>query len=274
MKFAGINLEEPRVMGVINVSPESFFKGSIRQREDELIETALKMLEDGASFIDIGAKSTAPYLENQIPVEEEIRRALWALSILRDNVDVPISIDTTNAKVAEEAIKVGADIINDISGLKGDPKMVEVAREYNVPLILCAHKDVEDFSNPVHEVINALQESLQIAYKNNIEKEKIAIDPAIGFLRPKYPPWYEWDSKVIANLNLLKVFGLPILIGVSRKSFIGAITGRRNPIERLAGSLGATAIAVWNGANIIRTHDVKETLDAIKIAHFIKRFRE
>jgi len=274
MKFAGISLEEPRVMGVINVSPESFFKGSIRQREDELIETALKMLEEGASFIDIGAKSTAPYLENQIPVEEEIRRALWALSILRDNVDVPISIDTTNAKVAEEAIKVGADIINDISGLKGDPKMVEVAREYNVPLILCAHKDVEDFSNPVHEVINALQESLQIAYKNNIEKEKIAIDPAIGFLRPKYPPWYEWDSKVIANLNLLKVFGLPILVGVSRKSFIGAITGRRNPIERLAGSLGATAIAVWNGANIIRTHDVKETLDAIKIAHFIKRFRE
>ncbi|RLF82064.1 dihydropteroate synthase [Thermococci archaeon] len=274
MKFAGISLEEPRVMGVINVSPESFFKGSIRQREDELIETALKMLEEGASFIDIGAKSTAPYLENQIPVEEEIRRALWALSILRDNVDVPISIDTTNAKVAEEAIKVGADIINDISGLKGDPKMVEVAREYNVPLILCAHKDVKDFSDPIHEVINALQESLQIAYKNNIEKEKIAIDPAIGFLRPKYPPWYEWDSKVIANLNLLKVFGLPILVGVSRKSFIGAITGRRDPIERLAGSLGATAIAVWNGANIIRTHDVKETLDAIKIAHFIKRFRE
>ena len=274
MKFAGISLEEPKVMGVINVSPESFFKGSIRQREDELIETALKMLEDGASFIDIGAKSTAPYLENQIPVEEEIRRALWALSILRDNVDVPISIDTTNAKVAEEAIKVGADIINDISGLKGDPKMVEVAREYNVPLILCAHKDVKDFSDPIHEVINALQESLQIAYKNNIEKEKIAIDPAIGFLRPKYPPWYEWDSKVIANLNLLKVFGLPILVGVSRKSFIGAITGRRDPIERLAGSLGATAIAVWNGANIIRTHDVKETLDAIKIAHFIKRFRE
>lgn len=274
MKFAGISLEEPRIMGVINVSPESFFKGSIRQREDEIIETALKMLEDGASFIDIGAKSTAPYLENQIPVEEEIRRAVWTLSILRDNVDVPISIDTTNAKVAEEAIKVGADIINDISGLKGDPKMVEVAREYDVPLILCAHKDVKDFSDPVHEVINALQESLQIAYKNNIEKEKIAIDPAIGFLRPKYPPWYEWDSKVIANLNLLKMFGLPILVGVSRKSFIGAITGRRDPTERLAGSLGATAIAVWNGANIIRTHDVKETLDAIKITHFIKRFRE
>ncbi|ACS89731.1 MAG TPA: dihydropteroate synthase [Thermococcaceae archaeon] len=274
MKFAGISLEEPRIMGVINVSPESFFKGSIRQREDEIIETALKMLEDGASFIDIGAKSTAPYLENQIPVEEEIRRAVWTLSILRDNVDVPISIDTTNAKVAEEAIKVGADIINDISGLKGDPKMVEVAREYDVPLILCAHKDVKDFSDPVHEVINALQESLQIAYKNNIEKEKIAIDPAIGFLRPKYPPWYEWDSKVIANLNLLKMFGLPILVGVSRKSFIGAITGRRDPTERLAGSLGATAIAVWNGANIIRTHDVRETLDAIKITHFIKRFRE
>ena len=273
MKFAGINLEEPKIMGVINVSPESFYKGSVKQDEEELIRTALKMIEDGASLIDIGAKSTAPYLETQIPVEEEIRRAVWAISTLRDHVDVPISIDTTNAKVAEEAIKAGADIINDVSGLKGDPKMVRVAKEYGVPVIICAHGEVRDFMEPVHAVIDFLQESLQIAYKNGIEKEKIAIDPAIGFLRPNYPPWYEWDSKIIANLNMLKMFGLPILVGVSRKSFIGAITGRKDPGERLPGSLAATAIAVWNGANIIRTHDVKETLDAVKVAEFVRRFR-
>jgi len=272
MKFAGIDLKEPRIMGVINVSPESFYKGSVKQDEKELIETALRMIEDGASFIDVGAKSTAPYLKTQIPVEEEIRRAVWAISTLRDYVDVPISIDTTNAKVAEEAIRAGADIINDVSGLKGDANMVKVAVEYDVPIIICAHGEVRDFMDPVHTVINLLQESLQIAYKNGIEKENIAIDPAIGFLRPNYPPWFEWDSRVIANLNMLKMFGLPILVGISRKSFIGAITGRKDPNERLPGSLAATAIAVWNGANIIRTHDVKETLDAVRVVWFIKKF--
>jgi len=271
MKFAGIDLKEPRIMGVINVSPESFYKGSVKQDEKELIETALRMIEDGASFIDVGAKSTAPYLKTLIPIEEEIRRAVWAISTLRDYVDVPISIDTTNAKVAEEAIKAGADIINDVSGLKGDVNMVKVAVEYDVPVIICAHGEVRDFMDPVHTVINFLQESLQIAYKNGIEKEKIAIDPAIGFLRPNYPPWFEWDSRVIANLNMLKMFGLPILVGISRKSFIGAITGRKDPNERLPGSLAATAIAVWNGANIIRAHDVKETLDAVRVVWFIKK---
>lgn len=273
MRFAGIPLDEPKIMGVINVSPESFFKGSVKQNKEELIETAIQMINEGASFIDIGAKSTAPYLEAQIPIGEEIRRAVWAISTIREHVKVPISIDTTNAKVAEEAIKAGADIINDVTGLKGDPNMAKVAREYDVPIIVCAHKEVKNFMDPIQEVLEALRESLQIAYKNDIGKNKIAIDPAIGFLRPQYPPWYEWDSKVIANLNLLKVFGLPILVGISRKSFIGAITGREDPLERLAGSLAATAIAVWNGANIIRTHDVKETLDAIKVANFIRKFR-
>lgn len=272
VRFAGVDLGDPKVMGVINVSPESFFKGSVRQSEDELIRTVLKMVGEGASFIDIGAKSTAPYLETQIPVEEEVRRAVWAIKAIREHVDVPISIDTTSARVAEEAIKAGADIINDVSGLKGDEDMAKIAREYGVPVIVCAHREVDDFRDPIHEVIKALEESLQIAYTHGIEKEKIAIDPAVGFLRPNWPPWYEWDSRVLANLNLLKVFGLPILVGVSRKSFIGAVTGRKDPAERLAGSLSATAIAVWNGAHIIRAHDVRETVDAVKMAAFIRKF--
>ncbi|WP_457742144.1 dihydropteroate synthase [Thermococcus sp.] len=270
MKFAGVNLNEPRVMGVINVSPESFYKGSVRNDERALAETAVRMVEEGASFIDIGAKSTAPYLETQIPLEEEIRRAVWAVKVVRDVVDVPISIDTTSAKVAEEALKVGADIINDVTGFKGDREMVKVASDYNVPAVLCAHGEVRNFSDPVRTVIRFLQESLTIAREHGVEE--IAIDPAIGFLRPAWPPWYEWDSKVIANLNLLKLLGRPILVGISRKSFIGAITGRKNPEERLAGSLSAAAIAVLKGANIVRTHDVKETLDAINVAGFIGRF--
>lgn len=271
MKFAGVDLSEPQVMGVINVSPESFYKGSVRNDEEGLIETAVRMVEDGAAFIDIGAKSTAPYLETQIPVEEEVKRAIWAVKAIRDHVDVPISIDTTSARVAEEALKAGADVINDVNGLKGDPEMARVAGEYGAPVIVCAHGEVREFSDPVHTVVDLLQESIVIAEKHGVEE--MAIDPAIGFLRPEWPPWYEWDSKVLANLNMLKIFGRPILIGVSRKSFIGAITDRKDPSERLPGSLAATAVAVFNGANIIRTHDVRETLDAVKMAAFMRKFR-
>ena len=270
MKFAGVKLNVPRVMGVINVSPESFYKGSVRNDERALTEAAVEMVEAGASFIDVGAKSTAPYLETQIPLEEEIRRAVWAIRVVKDVVDVPVSIDTTNARVAKEAVEAGADVINDVTGLKGDPEMARIATDYGTPVVLCAHGKVRNFSDPVHTVMDLLRESLEIAEEHGIKD--VAIDPAIGFLRPEWPPWYEWDSKVIANLNLLKSFGKPILVGISRKSFIGAITGRENPEERLAGSLSATAIAVLKGANIVRTHDVGETIDAIKVAHFIGRF--
>ena len=271
MKFAGVRLNRPRVMGVINVSPESFYKGSVAGDEKGLINRAVKMVEDGATFIDVGAKSTAPYLETQIPVEEEVRRAVWAIRTIRDNVDVPISVDTTSAEVAEKAIKAGADIINDVTGLKGDSRMGEVAEEYGTPVILCAHGKVNNFSDPVHAVVELLKESLTTAQEHGIEE--VAVDPAVGFLRPEWPPWYEWDSRVIANLNLLKALGRPILVGVSRKSFIGAITGRKDPMERLPGSLAATTIAVLNGADIVRTHDVGETLDAVRVASFMRRFR-
>ncbi|WP_456396265.1 dihydropteroate synthase [Thermococcus sp.] len=270
MRFAGVDLKEPKVMGVINVSPESFYKGSVKNSEKELVETVLRMVEEGASFIDIGAKSTAPYLETQISVEEEIRRAVWAVSTVRDYVDVPISIDTTNSRVAEEAVRAGADVINDVTGFKGDGRMAEVAGEYGIPVVLCAHTRNINLKDPVRTAISALQESLVIAREHGIEE--VAIDPAIGFLRPEWPPWYEWDSRILANLNMLKIFGKPILVGVSRKSFIGAITGRKAK-ERLAGSLAATAVAVFNGANIIRAHDVRETVDAVKVAGFMGRFR-
>jgi len=269
LKFAGVDLGEPAVMGVINVSPESFYKGSVRKDADAIAETAVRMVEDGAVFIDIGAKSTAPYLETQIPVEEEIKRAVWAVKAVKGAVDVPVSIDTTSARVAEEAIAAGADVVNDVTGFKGDEAMAKVVSEYGVPAVLCAHGEVRPFSEPVRTVVELLEESLSIAKDYGVAD--VAVDPAVGFLRPEWPPWYEWDSRVIANLNLLKVFGKPVLVGVSRKSFIGEITGRK-PEERLSGSLSASAVAVLRGADIVRTHDVGETVDAVRVASFMRRF--
>jgi len=266
----------PRIMGVINVSPESFYKGSVKVGKDELIDEALKQLRDGASIIDIGGRSTAPYLRTEVPLEVEIRRVVWAVRSLREaGIRALISVDTMSSKVAEEAIKVGADLVNDVSGLKNDPGMPHVIKEYGLPVIIAAHPThpVEGL-NPVKAVINALSESLRIASSAGIDVEKLIVDPAIGFIRPKNPPWYVWDSVVINGLRELRVFKRPILVGVSRKSFLGAITGRGRPEERLPASLAATAIAVYNGAHILRTHDVKETVDAVRVAYFLRNLSE
>lgn len=273
MHFAGVNLDVARVMGVINVSPESFYKGSVAKREEELIERVLKIVEDGASFTDIGAKSTAPYLQTAISVEEEKRRILWAFETLKSlELKVPLSADTTNSEVAEAAINAGAEMVNDVTGLKSDPRMAKIVKEYDCSVIICAYKKGLSFKDPLDNVIAALDESIEIAKALDIDNEKIAVDPAIGFFRPEWTPWYDWDSEVIANLSLLrKKFEFPLLVGVSRKSFVGKITGREDPSERLFGSLAATAIAVFNGADIIRTHDVRESLDAIKIACYLRK---
>ncbi len=264
-----------RLMGVINVSPESFYKRSVKIGKDELIDEAIKQLREGASIIDIGGKSTAPYLNTEIPLREEIRRVVWAIKSLREaGIKALVSVDTTSSKVAEEAIKAGANIVNDVSGLKSDPRMPYVIKEYEVPVIVAAHPtgSVEG-CDPVKAITAALKESLELANSSRIPTEKIVIDPAIGFIRPKNPPWYVWDSTVISRLWELRTLGRPILVGISRKSFLGVIIGKKKPEERLLASLAATAIAVYNGAHIVRTHDIRETLEAIKIAEFIKKFR-
>ncbi len=265
-----------RIIGVINVSPESFYKQSIKVRREEIINEALEQLKEGASIIDIGGRSTAPYLKTDIPLEEEARRAVQAVKALREaGIKALISIDTTSSKVAEEAINAGADIVNDISGLKKDPEMLDVIKEYEVPAIIAAYptKTVEEL-DPVKAVTEALSESLELAKLKDINIERLVIDPAIGFIRPKNMPWYIWDSTVIGRLTELRPLNRPILVGVSRKSFLGAITGKENPEDRLPASLAATAIAVCNGAHLIRTHDVKETKDAVRVAEFIKKLRE
>lgn len=260
-----------RLLGVINVSPESFYKGSVRVVTNDIVKAAIQQAEEGADIIDIGARSTAPYLETAIPIEEEIRRMVEAVKAVREAVDIPISADTMYSRVAEEALKAGAEIVNDISGLKEDPKMAQVVADYGASLIVSAREDRPGRGEPIERVIAALRRSLEIAGGAGIDLKRVVIDPAIGFFRNTEWPWYIWDCKVLSSLQRLRELGRPICIGVSRKSFIGHLISKEKPEDRLYGSLSSTAIAVYNGAHVIRTHDVSPTLDAIKIAEYIKK---
>lgn len=277
-RLAGVEVGDGRpvrVMGVINVSPESFYKGSVKVGREEVAKAALQMVEEGADIIDVGARSTAPYLNTAIPLEEEVRRMVEAIKAIRDVVDRPISADTTSSVVAEEALKAGADIVNDVSGLKGDPRMARVIADHRAPVIVSARESRPMAGSPVPRVIAALRESLSIALNAGIDEECIVVDPAIGFFRYTEYPWYVWDCEVLAGLRRVREeLKRPICIGVSRKSFIGALLGRERPEDRLYGSLASAAIAVYNGADLVRAHDVQATRDAVRMAEFIRRASE
>lgn len=267
-------------MGIINLSPESFFKGSIKQGED-IEETALKMKEDGADIIDLGAMSTAPYLNTMISTEEEIRRIIEGIKRVKNVSDIIISIDTPRSKVAEKALEVGASIINDVTGLKYDENMARVIKEYNASVIVSAYSKAR-VNGDINDTIRLLRESIEFALSKGIDEEKIIIDPAIGFFRDKgnnpfFTPsnmeWFIRDLSIIKNLEVLKMLSKPICISPSRKSFIGKILSIDDPNNRLIGSISCEAIAVMNGADIIRTHNVYESMQAIRIAEAIKNVR-
>ncbi len=266
-----VGLDFPvRLMGVINLSPESFYKGSVVKDVKKAYEVAVEMVEAGADIIDIGGMSTAPYKETYISVEEEIERIKPVVKELAGSLEVPISIDTRRASVAEVALNVGAHIVNDTSGLRNDVRMVDVVREYGASLIIMAYGEVEPSLEPIINIRRLLGESLEMAISGGIEENKIVVDPGIGFFRETGLEWYEWDANVIRNLRRLSILGRPILVGVSRKSFIGAILNLKDPEERLIGSLAAEAIAVYNGASIIRTHNVTESIQAVRLAEYIR----
>ena len=272
-------------MGVLNVSPESFYAGSVHTAGDDLLTAALAMVEAGAALIDVGARSTAPYLDATIGDEAERARLARAIDVLAPKVPVPISADTARPGPARAALEAGARVINDISGLR-DPAVAELVRERGAGIILmaspqdpgaAAHPIASDVGrlrqagvDPVAAVHTLLAWGLERARAAGIPEERIVLDPGIGFFRNEGVPWDEWDARVLAGLSALKTLGRPLCVGVSRKSFIGAITGRPRTEERLAGSLAATTVAVWNGAALIRAHDVAETLDAARIAERIR----
>ena len=263
-----------RIMGILNISTESFYKKSVKTTKIHIKNTVEQMENEGADFIDVGGMSTTPYLSTTISENVESKRILDAIKIIQNISNLPISVDTCRSNVARNALENGIEIINDISGLKYDGKMQEVISEFIPSLILCAYDSKIVFGNTVATTKKLLRESLKIAKKSSIPSEKIVLDPAIGFFRktgqgPFFTKiksdWVKRDLTIIKNLNSIKQ-SYPILISVSNKSFLGDLLGKENPSDRLFGSIAAEAISVLNGADIVRTHNVEATKDAITIA--------
>ena len=259
------------VMGALNVSPESFHAGSVHTEGADLLGAALTMVDAGATLIDVGARSTAPYGTATVSDRDERERLARAVETLAAKVPVPISADTTRPGPARAALDAGARIINDVSGLR-DPEVATLVCERRAGAILMAFPTAAPSGlPPVPAVKSLLNQALQRARDAGISDEQIVLDPGIGFFRDEGIAWDEWDATVLAGLGELLGLGRPLCVGVSRKSFLGAIIGRPATEDRLAASLAATAVAVWNGASLIRTHDVTETHDAIRVVERIRQ---
>lgn len=265
------------VAGVLNVTPDSFYDGGKNSDLGSALSHARRMIEDGADIIDIGGESTRPD-SSYVSADEEKLRVIPVIKELSKETHIPISIDTYKAEVAEEAIKAGAQIINDISGLQADDEMARVAAENNTPIIIMhikghPHDFPKDpvYDNLIPEIISFFERRIEDAVNSGIAHNNIIIDPGIGF--GKKP---EHNLAILRQLNDFKCLNLPIMVGTSRKSFVSNVlelSDEQNlPTSdaRLAGTLVTLIIAVINGANIVRVHDVREAVQAIKMYRAIE----
>jgi dihydropteroate synthase len=258
------------VMGALNVSPESFHHASIHRRADSLLAAALAMVEAGAALIDVGARSTAPYLATAVSEAEEADRLARAVDLLASKLPVPVSADTSRVGPARAALEAGARILNDVSGF-ADSALARLAAAHGAGVILMASpKAPHAAADPVRIVHGLLETALAAARAAGIPDERVVLDPGIGFFRDAAVTWHEWDARVLRALGDFSGLGRPLCVAVSRKSFVGAITGRAATADRLAGSLAATAVAVLRGAALVRTHDVAETVDAVRVAERLR----
>ena len=265
------------IMGILNISPESFYKKSIKSTKSEISKYLLDMEENGADIIDIGGMSTAPYLKTIVSEKTESERITKTIKIIQNLSNIPISVDTCRASVAKDALELGIDVINDISGLKYDKEMPKIIEKYDPSLILCSYSKKTIKGNIVSETKKLLDESIKIAQNSHISKQKIVIDPAIGFFRRssdvknKIPytkinyDWAERDIEIIKKLKLLKT-NFPILVSISNKSFLGKLLGKEDPADRNTGTAIAEMLSIINGASIIRTHNQRITSDVIKFS--------
>ena len=276
--LAGVTLGDGldvAVMGALNVSPESFYAGSVVSGRDQLLGAAEAMVRAGAALVDVGAMSTAPYLSAAVSPSEEADRLGLAVELLVSKLGLPVSADTSRAQPARAALEAGARVINDVTGLTGDSELASLVAAAGAGLIVMASdRGAPHADRPMAAVLALLGESHRLALAAGIPAERIVVDPGIGFFRRQALPWHEWDCRVLAELHLLRQLERPICVGVSRKSFIGALSGQPDPGARLPGSLAATAAAVLGGAHVIRAHDVAETLQAVRVAQAIRRARE
>lgn len=259
-------------MGILNVTPDSFSDGGLFINKNNAINHAFRMQDEGADIIDIGGESTRPGAK-AVSVKEEIRRVVPVIEKLAKKMKIPISIDTYKSAVAEAALSAGASMVNDISGLRFDPRMPEVAAAHKVPVVIMHIKGTPGNmqKNPFYkaiipEIADYLREGIEIARDAGIAEDKIIIDPGIGFGKT-----VEHNLEIIKRLGEFAGFEKPILIGASRKSFIGKIFCDLPVTERLEGTAAAVAIGIFNGANMIRVHDIKSMNRAAKVADAIKR---
>ncbi len=259
-----------RIMGILNVAPDSFYDGKRFNTVESAIAHAHKMVEEGADIIDIGGESTRP---GAYPLSEaeEIKRVIPIIKILSKQIRTPISIDTYKAKVAEKAINAGVSIINDIGGLQMDKRMARVASEAKVPVVIMHKKGIPRTmqrytvrNNLLSEIISYLRKSISIGIKAGIDESKIILDPGIGFGKT-----LQHNLEILKRLKEFKSLGFPILIGTSRKKFIGTIL-KLSARERLLGTLATLAVASMNGAHIVRVHDVHEAVQIVTICDAIR----
>ncbi len=267
-------------MGVINMSPESFSGDGLRDIE-KAVEQGLRFVEEGADILDVGGESTRPLTSARVEsdvsggrrgkasqavaVDEELRRVIPVIQRLSAEVDVPISVDTYKSGVAKHALEAGATIINDVWGLKADAGLAEVAKSYNVPIVLMHNQQGTHYKELLSEIKLSLQESVREAVEAGVARHNIWVDPGFGF--GKTP---EHNIEVLRRLDEIKALGFPVLVGTSRKSTIGAVLGL--PVaERLEGTAATVALAIANGADLIRVHDVKAMTRVARMADAVVR---
>jgi len=267
------------IMGILNVTPDSFSDGGEFDSVDKAVKFAKQMVADGADIIDIGGESSRPGAVS-VSLKEEMNRVIPVIEEIAGKINAPISIDTYKSEIARKALDLGVDMVNDITALQGDKKLANVIAEYDVPVCLMHMKGNPrnmqknlDYDDIVLEIKSFLKERAEYAMFNDIKKENIIVDPGIGFGK-RTGRGVEDNCVILNRLSELKSLGYPILVGPSRKTFIGNVCGGKKPLpvkDRLEGSLAAACIAVSNGADIVRVHDVKETRRCIDLVDCIVR---
>jgi len=256
------------VMGILNITPDSFYDGGENLCKDRAIEFAYKIVSDGADILDVGGESTRPGSE-RISYQEEMDRVIPVLeALVKSSFPIPISIDTYKPNIAEETCKIGVSIINDISGTTYDESIIDIAKKYDAALIINHINGnvknmhtIDKDKNIIDEILLFFEEKISLCKSKNFTK--IILDPGIGFGKT-----LSQNLEILKNIHVLKQLNFPVLIALSRKKFIGELLNK-NPSDRLLGTLVANAVSVYNGANIIRVHDVKENVEVLKISESI-----
>jgi len=269
--FAGLDLADPIVMGIINVTPDSFSDGGEVFSHDKAIRRGWDMIASGAAILDVGGESTRPGAD-PVGIDEEIRRVVPVIEALRGGAAV-ISIDTRHPDVMVAAVEAGAGVVNDVTALSHDERSVRTVRELGVPVILMHMQGnpenmqaAPSYENAPREIRDYLMERISVCLEAGITREHIAVDPGIGFGKT-----LEHNLQILHRIDILSGLAGPIVLGVSRKSFIASVSGEDAPRKRVSGSLAAAVLARQQGVQIFRVHDVEETVQALSIADAILR---